>query len=102
MPPALRADAGPHRRGQQPVASPANSAAVTQASTWRVRPSTSAARVASSDWEIDRWEGTDDDTSTAATNSLTMPANAHTARVIYMRTEPAGDDLFIYMPIVVR
>ncbi len=89
-------------QGSDPVANPANSAGCDAGQYVAGEAINLSGAVASSDWEIDRWEGTDDDTSTAATNSLTMPANAHTARVIYMRTEPAGDDLFIYMPIVVR
>jgi hypothetical protein len=39
--------------------------------------------VPDSGWEISGWSGTDNDASTASTNSLTMPASAHTASVIY-------------------
>ncbi len=103
VPPACYALTLAHTgEGSNPVASPANSAGCDAGQYVAGEAINLSGAVASSDWEIDRWEGTDDDTSTAATNSLTMPANAHTARVIYMRTEPAGDDLFIYMPIVVR
>jgi subtilisin family serine protease len=34
-------------------------------------------------WGMQSWSGTDDDTSTAAANTLTMPAAAHTVAVIY-------------------
>lgn len=44
-------------------------------------------------WQIESWYGTGDDSSTANTNSLTMPANAHAAGVNYIEPQDlsAGD-----------
>ncbi len=36
-----------------------------------------------SDWHVSAWTGTDDDNSTALTNTLTMPAASHAASVTY-------------------
>ena len=36
-------------------------------------------------WRIGSWTGAADNSSTASTNSLTMPASAHTASVIYVQ-----------------
>ncbi len=38
-------------------------------------------------WKIASWTGTDDDSSTEATNSLTMPANDHSVAVNYTQIE---------------
>jgi hypothetical protein len=43
-------------------------------------------------WQVSGWIGTSQDESTAGTNSLTMPASAHTVSVLY-RTH-------IYLPII--
>ena len=59
--------------------------------------------VPASGWEIGGWTGTSNDASTAAANSLTMPASAHTAGVTYTETTgPTEDDLFIYVPVILR
>ncbi len=42
-------------------------------------------------WEVGGWTGTDNDGSTATTNTATMPAQAHTVSVTYIET--AGVDL---------
>ncbi len=38
-------------------------------------------------WQIGSWSGTDSDASTASTNSVTMPAAAHSAQVNYTQSE---------------
>ena len=39
-------------------------------------------------WAIKGWTGTDNDSSTAATNTVTMPAAAHAASVVYEQCSP--------------
>ena len=40
-------------------------------------------------WQIDSWTGTSNNSSTASTNTLTMPASAHSASVIYEEIPPS-------------
>ena len=90
-------------QGSDPVASPANSAGCDTGQYVAGEAISLSGAVPASGWEIGGWTGTDNDASTAAANSLTMPANAHSVGVTYTETtEPTGDDLFIYVPVILR
>jgi len=90
-------------QGSDPVASPANSAGCDTGQYVAGEAISLSGAVPASGWEISGWTGTDNDASTAAANSLTMPANAHSVGVTYTETtEPTGDDLFIYVPVILR
>jgi Tol biopolymer transport system component len=71
--------------GDNPVASPPNSAGCN----FGFIPGEVISVTASPaiDWKIGGWTGTDDDTSTASTNTVTMPARDRIANVIYSQIE---------------
>ncbi|KPK03064.1 MAG: hypothetical protein AMJ56_20175 [Anaerolineae bacterium SG8_19] len=72
-------------QGSDPVASPANS---TGCPAGKYRPGESislSGAVASTGWHIVSWTGTDNDGSTASTNSLTMPNSSRTVAVNYLQ-----------------
>jgi hypothetical protein len=76
--------------GSNPVASPANSAGCPAGQYVAGESIQLSGAVPDSGWQISGWTGTADDTSTASTNSLTMPANAHAAEVNYIKILPAA------------
>jgi hypothetical protein len=47
-----------------------------------------SAAVPQAGWRIVSWTGTNNNNSTAATNTVSMPANAHTAKVNYLQITP--------------
>jgi V8-like Glu-specific endopeptidase len=75
--------------GADPAASPASSAGC---STGQYKAGQSIQLTASSDsgWSVAGWSGTSNDSSTSTTNSLTMPAAAHTVAVSYAKNPPSG------------
>jgi hypothetical protein len=69
--------------GSDPVALPANSTGCS-AGTYVAGESISlSGAVPASGWKISGWTGTTNNASTADTNTVTMPASAHAAGVIY-------------------
>ena len=68
--------------GSDPVPSPSQSAGCPSGSYLAGEEITLTANPASG-WHVAGWAGTDSDTSTAETNTLTMPAGEHTASVAY-------------------
>ena len=90
-------------QGSDPVANPVNSAGCDAGQYVAGEAISVSGAVPASGWEIGGWTGTSNDASTAAANSLTMPASAHTAGVTYTETTgPTEDDLFIYVPVILR
>jgi hypothetical protein len=78
--------------GSDPVASPANSTGCS-AGTYVAGESISlSGAVPASGWQISGWSGTDNNASTESTNTVTMPASAHTASVIYRS--------YIFIPLI--
>ena len=69
--------------GTDPVASPANSTGCPAGEYVEGESISLSDAVPDMDWQISSWTGTANDSSTADTNSLTMPASAHTASVNY-------------------
>jgi hypothetical protein len=69
--------------GSIPTADPENSAGC---STGQYTAGQSITMTANPDiaYIVERWEGTDDDSSTSTTNTVTMPANNHTVTVNYV------------------
>ena len=43
-----------------------------------------------SGWQVESWTGTSNNSSTAVTNTLSMPAGAHAASVAYVVTPPSS------------
>jgi hypothetical protein len=71
-------------QGSDPTASPVKSPACAIDGQYVAGEAISLSGAAPAvGWQIASWTGTADDASTAATNSLTMPAAAHTASVNY-------------------
>ena len=78
--------------GADPVATPTNSSGCAVGQYTAGESINLSEAVPSSGYQIGGWTGTADDSSTANTNSLTMPAAAHTAKVNYIDTARAGAD----------
>jgi hypothetical protein len=72
--------------GSDPVASLANSAGCPTGEYVEGAVIGLIGAVPDAGWWIDGWTGTDDDSSTASTNALTMPAGAHSVDVNYTET----------------
>ena len=70
-------------QGSNPVASPTNSTGCAVGNYVPGAIINLSGAVPTAGWQISSWTGTDDDTSIAATNLVTMPASAHTAGVNY-------------------
>jgi hypothetical protein len=71
-------------QGSNPVASPTKSAACSTDGQYVAGEAISlSGAVPSTGWQISSWTGTANDSSTAATNSLTMSASARTVSVNY-------------------
>ena len=75
--------------GSDPVASPGNSAGCSLGEYTAKQEITLSGAVPASGWQISGWDVTLNNDSTANTNSLVMPAGAHTASVIYTEIPPA-------------
>ena len=69
--------------GSDPTASPTSSTGCSAGEYLAGEAITLSGAVPDSGWEIDGWYGTDSDASTADTNTLTMPASAHSAGAEY-------------------
>ena len=69
--------------GANPVASPTNSTGCPASQYVAGAAITLSGAVPTSGWQIGSWTGTSNDSSTANTNTLSMPASAHTAAVNY-------------------
>lgn len=69
--------------GTDPVASPANSTGCAVGHYVAGQSISFSGASPESGWQISGWIGTDDDSSTASTNSLTMPAGVHSVSVTY-------------------
>ncbi|MCZ2113385.1 MAG: SBBP repeat-containing protein [Anaerolineae bacterium] len=74
-------------QGGDPVASPANSTGCG-AGEYTAGQSISLTASPAQGWRVKSWSGTTNDSSMAMTNSVTMPAAAHTAAVAYEVTPP--------------
>jgi len=75
-------------QGSDPVASPTHSAGCPTGQYTADEYVELGGAVPDAGWQIAGWTGTDDDASTAGTNSLTMPADAHSAGVTYTELAP--------------
>ncbi len=71
--------------GTNPVATPGNSAGCPAGQYLAGASISLSGATPAAGWAIASWTGTAADSSTAGTNSLTMPASAHTAGVNYLR-----------------
>ena len=78
--------------GSDPVVDPTNSAGCNT-SMYTANEAISLTALPDSGWHISSWSGTDDDASTAVTNTLTMPANNHSVAVNYEEDAPACYEL---------
>ncbi|NMC13866.1 MAG: hypothetical protein GYA34_13410, partial [Chloroflexi bacterium] len=74
--------------GSNPSASPANSEGCPAGKYVAGASIALSGAAPASGWQISGWTGTNDDSSTASTNTVTMPASAHTASVIYTEIPP--------------
>ncbi len=74
-------------QGSDPTASPANSAGCSIGQYVAGASINLGGAVPTTGWQISSWTGTNNNSSTASTNSVTMPASAHTASVIYIQIE---------------
>jgi hypothetical protein len=73
--------------GSDPTASPSNSDGCA-AGTYKEGENITLSGVSpATGWQVGSWTGTDDDPSTASTNTVTMPAADHTASVNYSQIE---------------
>ena len=75
-------------QGRNPAASPANSTGCSTGQYVAGQAIQLSDAVPVSGWQISSWTGTANDSSTASTNSLTMPAGTHSAGVNYVETQP--------------
>ena len=75
--------------GSDPVASPSNSNGCS-AGQYVAGASISLTASPASGWRVGSWSGTDNDSSTSTTNSLTMPASNRTVTANYAEI-PSGD-----------
>ncbi len=74
--------------GSDPTASLSNSIGCSAGQYVAGENITLSRAVPDSGWEISGWSGTDDDFSTANSNTLTMPANTHSTSVAYSEYTP--------------
>jgi serine protease len=75
-------------QGSDPVASPGNSTGCPVGQYVVGATIHLSSAVPASGWYIGGWNGTNDNSSTASTNTVTMPAGVHPASVIYMNIAP--------------
>jgi len=71
--------------GADPVANPTSSSGCS-AGTYHSGESVALTASPAGGWQVDGWIGTSNDASTSTSSSLTMPAAAHTASVVYVQT----------------
>jgi hypothetical protein len=89
---------GHNGNGSNPTASPTNSTGcAVDEYVYGESISLSGATPATG-WHIAGWSGTSNDSSTASTNTLTMPASAHLARVVYIE----DPKFLIFLPLLVK
>jgi uncharacterized repeat protein (TIGR02543 family) len=74
-------------QGSDPTASPANSAGCSTGQYVAGASLNLSGAVPTTGWQINGWTGTNNNSSTASTNSVTMPSGAHTASVAYTQIE---------------
>ena len=74
---------GHNGQGSNPVAAPPNSAGCLVGQYSAGQAINLSGAVPAAGWQIGSWTGTANDSSTAGTNSLTMPAGVHSAAVNY-------------------
>ena len=86
-------------QGSVPSASPANSSGCASGRYTTGQSITLTASPANG-WRVGSWQGTNNNGSTANSNSLTMPAAAHTARVNYV--QQSGSQSRAVMPFVIH
>jgi len=91
---------GHEGQGSDPIATPANSTGCSAGTYTSGQSISLSGAVPASGWEISGWSGTANDSSTANTNSLLMPASAHMVKVIYI--ESPADAFFIYLPLIIK
>ncbi len=77
-------------QGADPVASPANSAGCPAGQYLPGEAISLSGAMPETGWQIGSWYGTGNNPSTASTNSLNMPAIAHSAGVNYIAFTPTG------------
>ena len=73
-------------QGTTPTASPTNSTGCSAGQYVAGEAITLSGAVPDTGWQIESWTGTSNDSSTANTNSLSMPASGHSATVVYGET----------------
>ncbi|MBN1217618.1 MAG: InlB B-repeat-containing protein, partial [Anaerolineae bacterium] len=76
-------------QGSNPVASPTNSTGCPTGQYVAGASISLSGATPASGWHISGWTGTDNNSSTASANTVTMPASAHSAGVIYTQNTPA-------------
>jgi len=86
--------------GSDPVASPAHSTDCPTGEYVAGEAITLSGALPAAGWRISGWTGTSSDGSTAAANSLIMPAADHTAGVIYTAVPLGAKEYQILMPLV--
>jgi uncharacterized repeat protein (TIGR02543 family) len=74
-------------QGSNPVAAPANSTGCSTGQYVSGASISLSGATPITGWQIDSWVGTNDDVSTASTNTATMPASAHTVSVNYIQSQ---------------
>jgi len=74
-------------QGTDPAATPSNSTGCTAGQYIAGASISLSGAVPTSGWQIGSWTGTNNNASTTSTNTVTMPASAHTASVNYTQTE---------------
>lgn len=72
--------------GNDPVAAPTKSALCGANGQYVVGEPITVTASAAPGWRVSSWSGTVNDASTAAANSLVMPASNHTVQVVYTQT----------------
>ncbi len=82
-PPCHRLTLGHTGEGTDPVAAPSQSSDCPAGDYLAGELISLSGAIPASGWHITGWTGTDDDSSTDSTNSLTMPVGAHTVQVSY-------------------
>jgi uncharacterized repeat protein (TIGR02543 family) len=70
-------------QGSNPVASPANSTGCPAGQYAAGASISLSGAIPDTGWQISSWTGTNNDTSTASTNTVSMPASVHSASVNY-------------------
>ena len=85
--------------GSDPVATPTNSSGCSSG-LYHEGETISLAASPNSGWRVGSWNGTSDDSSSSTSNTLTMPAGAHTAGVNYERI-PVSKENTIFLTLII-